>query len=83
MEEEHLPLYQSMKRGDCRINYLCSEGILQWSWIQIGKDIVYFIDNAHVVRRSPFNDSLIASGSDDGKVTVQNSVQYLHLGLHP
>lgn len=68
MEEEHLPLYRSTKKGDCRINYLCSEGIQQWSWIQTGKNDVSISDNAHVVCRSPFNDSLIASGSDDGKV---------------
>ena len=83
MEEEHLRSYQSMRRGDCRINYLCSEGIPRWSWIPTGKDVASFIDNAHVICRSPFNDSLIASGSDDGKVVVQRSTRCLYLGLRP
>lgn len=74
MEEEHLRLYQSTKKGDCRINYLCSEGIRQWSWIQTGRDDFSFIDSAHAVCRSPFSDSLIASGSDDGKVIAKNSM---------
>lgn len=68
-------LYRSMRRGDCRINYLCSEGIPRWSWIQTGNDIASFIDDAHMIRRSPFNDSLIASGSDDGKVVAQRSTE--------
>ena len=80
MGEEHLRLYQSMKKGDCRISYLYSEGIPQWSWIQTGKDDISFVDNAHVVCRSPFNDSLIASGSDDGKVIEKNYIQCLFRG---
>lgn len=66
-------LYQSTKEGGCRISYLCSEGIPQWSWIQTGKNIsISFIESAHVVCRSPFNDFLIASGSDDGKVIAKS-----------
>lgn len=80
MEEEHLRLYQSMKKGDCRISYLYSEGIPPWSWIQTGKYNISFVDNAHVVRRSPFNDSLIASGSDDGKVVEKSPTQCHYRG---
>ena len=73
-----LLLYQSMRREDCPSEYRCSEGTPRSYWILIGE---YYATEVHIavidkVPRNPFDDSVIASGSDDGKVRgVENSKQ--------
>lgn len=66
-----LLLYQSMKRGDYRTFCHCSEAIRLWFWILIGwHPLCKRLGRTDWLHRSPFNDSLIASGSDDGKVML-------------
>lgn len=59
-----------MSGGSSPRGYPCSAAILRLSWIRTGERDnlvrVAWPDND----RNPFNDDLIASGSDDGKVQL-------------
>ena len=65
----HSQSYLSLRRGDCLNSCLYSEDTLLWSWTRTGKArTMHDYANTQIGHRSPFNDSLVASGSDDGKV---------------
>jgi hypothetical protein len=60
-----------MRRGDCLSRFRCSEAILRRCWIRIGRLEEAGRGKYHAdTRRNPFNDRVIASGSDDGKVFI-------------
>lgn len=64
-----------MKRDGYLINYRFSEVIRQWCWIRTGEAVLSITLNigANERCRNPFDDSLIASGSDDGKVCADTN----------
>jgi WD40 repeat protein len=64
-------LYLSMRRVDFPNGFPFSEDIPRRCWIQIGV-LTKGCGRKHrsLTSRNPFNDSIIASGSDDGKVFI-------------
>ena len=62
--------FPQRKRVGYLNEYPFSEGILRLYWTRIGAlSLVSRLRKSTDWQRNPFNDSLIASGSDDGKVT--------------
>lgn len=72
---EPLQSSHSVREGVLLSKFPCLEDIQLLSWIQTGiarfKVVGWdFEQQGTDYYRSPFNDSIIASGSDDGKVCV-------------
>lgn len=63
-------LYPSMRKAACRSRSLFSEDILRRCWTQIGECRSCRWKRGADLPRNPFNDRIIASGSDDGKVFI-------------
>jgi Domain of unknown function (DUF1899) len=77
--------YQRAKGGGCRNAYHYLGGIQRLFWIPTG-EAYSILPHAEVLTRgrNPFNDSLICSGSDDGKVAPPTSLrksQLTRLGI--
>ena len=69
VEEGRLRSFPSVRKEGSLNNFRSSEVILRSSWILIGMwGVLEDMEDADSQNRNPFNDQLIASGSDDGKV---------------
>ena len=64
----HSLSYPPVSVVECRTDCHCSVVIQLWFSIQTGTASSRFGETRPYIDRNPFNDSLIASGSDDGKV---------------
>lgn len=67
----HSPSFLWKNEASSQSASLCAEATLPLFWTPTGKQLLLTPNTAHALilyLRNPFNDDLIASGSDDGKV---------------